>query len=105
LTVYLETLDCSIEEFYREVRSAQHDTHEEYIQYFIDCLLASTDYDSFYKVMSRHGSLAKSAGRSGAAPVKAAAKQPARKVAASKKGEEEEEEDAAGDKDSKGDSK
>jgi hypothetical protein len=85
LTSYLETLDCSIEDFYREVRDAQHETHEEYIQYFIDCLLASADYDSFYRVMSRHGSLAKAAGN---VPVKAASKTVARKPAPSKKGDD-----------------
>ena len=52
---YLKTLDVSIEEFYREVRDAQDETVDPYLQTFIDCLLASADYDSFYKVMSREG--------------------------------------------------
>ena len=52
---YLKTLDVSIEDFYREVRDAQDETVDPYLQTFIDCLLASADYDSFYKVMSREG--------------------------------------------------
>ena len=56
-------MDCSIEDFYREVRDAQHDVEEdpnsvdEYLKYFIDCLLASADYDSFYRVMAKQGRL------------------------------------------------
>lgn len=52
---YLNTLDVSIEEFYRDVRDAQEETTDPYLQTFIDCLLASADYESFYKVMSREG--------------------------------------------------
>jgi hypothetical protein len=59
LEKYLTTLDCSIEDFYKEVRIAQDETHDQYLQTFIDCLLASTDYDSFYKVMAREGSKSK----------------------------------------------
>lgn len=52
---YLNTLDISIEEFYRDVRDAQNETDDPYLMTFIDCLLASADYESFYKVMSREG--------------------------------------------------
>jgi hypothetical protein len=52
---YLNTLDVSIEDFYRDVRDAQNDTTDPYLLTFIDCLLASADYESFYKVMSREG--------------------------------------------------
>lgn len=52
---YLKTLDIAIEEFYRDVREAQDQTDDPYIMTFIDCLLASADYDSFYKVMAREG--------------------------------------------------
>jgi hypothetical protein len=52
---YLNTLDVPIDEFYKEVREAQEETEDPYIRTFVDCLLASTDYDSFYKVMAREG--------------------------------------------------
>ena len=45
----------TIEEFYRDVRDAQDDTTDPYLLTFIDCLLASADYESFYKVMSKEG--------------------------------------------------
>lgn len=57
----MKTLDCSIEEFYRDVRDAQTDCSDVYLSTFIDCLLASADYESFYKVMSKEG--AKSAAK------------------------------------------
>lgn len=56
LEKYLHTLDVSIEEFYREVREAQEEAADDkYISTFIDCLLASADYDSFYRVMYKEG--------------------------------------------------
>jgi len=55
LTEYVQTLECSIEEFYREVREAQDETTDPYLKTFIECLLASADYESFYKVMVREG--------------------------------------------------
>lgn len=57
----MRTLDVTIEEFYRDVRDAQNETDDPYLSTFIDCLLASADYDSFYKVMAKEGakSLAK----------------------------------------------
>ena len=55
LVSYLNTLEVSIEDFYRDVRDAQNDTTDPYLLTFIDCLLASADYESFYKVMSREG--------------------------------------------------
>ena len=51
LTEYVTSLNCTIEEFYKEVREYQADTSDSYILLFIDCLLASADYESFYKVM------------------------------------------------------
>ena len=51
LTEYVQSLNCTIEEFYKEVREYQADTADPYIVLFIDCLLASADYESFYKVM------------------------------------------------------
>lgn len=51
----MNTLDVTIEEFYQDVRDAQNDTTDPYLLTFIDCLLASADYESFYKVMSREG--------------------------------------------------
>ncbi len=55
LESYLNTLDIPLDEFYREVRDAQEEADDPYISTFIDCLIASTDYDSFYKVMAREG--------------------------------------------------
>eukprot|EP01031_Cornospumella_fuschlensis_P041524 gene41524-50675_t len=52
---YLRTVDVPIAEFYQEVRDAQHETHDLYISTFVDCLLASADYESFYKVMAKEG--------------------------------------------------
>lgn len=70
LEKYLNTLDCSIEEFYRDVRDAQDSTDDPYLMTFIDCLLASADYDSFYKVMAREGqrSVAKKTAAAGKLP-------------------------------------
>lgn len=67
----------SIEEFYREVRAAQTETEDPYLLVFIDCLLASADYDSFYKVMAKEGrklSLARRAAASSVPDAKADAK-------------------------------
>jgi len=63
LETYLKEINVSISEFYQEVRDAQNETHDPYLLTFIDCLLASADYESFYKVMTREGakSLAKKA--------------------------------------------
>jgi hypothetical protein len=55
LTEYLMTLDSSIEDFYAEVREAQDESVDPYLRTFIDCLVASADYDSFYKVMVKEG--------------------------------------------------
>mmetsp|Transcript_23980 Transcript_23980/g.35194 ORF Transcript_23980/g.35194 Transcript_23980/m.35194 type:complete len:170 (+) Transcript_23980:89-598(+) len=99
LTTYVESLDCTIEEFYREVRDAQKETNEEYLQYFIDCLLASADYESFYKVMSKHGKLQQQTkGKTVArADSKADSKRSERKVVSSKKGEDDDDEDDIAD--------
>jgi hypothetical protein len=55
LETYLKEINVSITEFYQEVRDAQNETHDPYLLTFIDCLLASADYESFYKVMTREG--------------------------------------------------
>ena len=55
LETYLKEINVSISEFYQEVRDAQNETHDPYLLTFIDCLLASADYESFYKVMTREG--------------------------------------------------
>ena len=57
LVEYLNTMDESIEEFYRQVRECSEDEgmDDPYLKVFIDCLLASMNYDSFYKVMVREG--------------------------------------------------
>lgn len=55
LTKFVSQIDCTIEEFYSEVREAQDESVDPYLRVFIDCLLASADYESFYKVMVREG--------------------------------------------------
>ena len=72
LVEYLKTLHCGVDEFYKDVRAAQNEQTDHYISMFIDCLLASTDYESFYKVMAREG--AKSAARRAAHNIDADAK-------------------------------
>jgi hypothetical protein len=104
LTEFVESLDCSIEDFYREVRDAQAEDQDEYLKYFIDCLLASADYESFYKVMSKHGKLQQAAGgaaSTSAADSKADSKKLERKASSSKKGDDDDEDYAADGKDSK----
>ena len=59
LTDYLNSLNVSIEEFYEDVRAAKEETDDPYLLTFIDCLLASADYESFYKVMVREGKKSK----------------------------------------------
>eukprot|EP00607_Mallomonas_marina_P003707 CAMPEP_0182427396 /NCGR_PEP_ID=MMETSP1167-20130531/17140_1 /TAXON_ID=2988 /ORGANISM="Mallomonas Sp, Strain CCMP3275" /LENGTH=161 /DNA_ID=CAMNT_0024609599 /DNA_START=100 /DNA_END=585 /DNA_ORIENTATION=- len=53
LTGYLSTLGVGIDEFYDELRETQEETTDPYILTFIDCLLASCDYKSFYRVMAK----------------------------------------------------
>jgi hypothetical protein len=55
LVEYLKTLNCSIEDFYREVREVQDEGQDAYLNQFIRCLLASADYESFYRVMYKEG--------------------------------------------------
>jgi hypothetical protein len=55
LTDYLMTLDKNVEDFYAEVRECQDESMDPYLKTFVDCLLASADYESFYKVMVREG--------------------------------------------------
>ena len=52
MTDYLEQIDCTVEELYREVRETQSETSDPFLKTFIDCLLASADYESFYKVFA-----------------------------------------------------
>lgn len=80
LETYINSLDCDIAEFYREVRETQQETDDPYLLTFIDCLLASCDYESFYKVMAREGRKRAAAklSQGGVADAKAEAKSPQR---------------------------
>jgi hypothetical protein len=49
------TLDVSIEDFYSDLREVQTETEDPYLLTFIECLLASCDYKSFYRVMAKEG--------------------------------------------------
>lgn len=55
LTEYLDSIGCTVEELYAEVRETKDQTHDAYLLLFIDCLVASADYESFYKVMLKEG--------------------------------------------------
>eukprot|EP00617_Octactis_speculum_P003819 CAMPEP_0185774552 /NCGR_PEP_ID=MMETSP1174-20130828/78777_1 /TAXON_ID=35687 /ORGANISM="Dictyocha speculum, Strain CCMP1381" /LENGTH=141 /DNA_ID=CAMNT_0028461777 /DNA_START=223 /DNA_END=648 /DNA_ORIENTATION=+ len=49
---------ATVTEFYRELKAAQEcDFADEGTQMFIDCLVASADYDSFYSVMVREADM------------------------------------------------
>jgi hypothetical protein len=57
LMSYLKTIDVSYEDFFLEVRQVQEDEQmkDPYLSQFVRCLLASTDYESFYRVMYKEG--------------------------------------------------
>lgn len=55
LSEHLEALDISIEEFYKDIRIIQDTSTDPYLLQFLDCLVASADYESFYKVMWKEG--------------------------------------------------
>jgi hypothetical protein len=44
-----------VEDLYAEVRETKEQTTDAYLLLFIDCLVASADYESFYKVMVKEG--------------------------------------------------
>lgn len=48
-------MEVPISDFYDEVRESKDVTDDPYLKLFIECLLASTDYSSFYKVMAKEG--------------------------------------------------
>ena len=52
----MDSIDFAPEEFYSEIASLQEDEDiQPSMQTFINCLLASADYESFYKVMAKQG--------------------------------------------------
>lgn len=56
LTNYLESIDFAPEDFYEEIAALQEDENiDQQMKVFINCLLASADYESFYKVMAKQG--------------------------------------------------
>ncbi len=67
MTTYISSLNSTIEEFYDEVSTFKNEENDPYIAQFIECLLASADYDSFYRVMVREGKKSKAA-RAAAGP-------------------------------------
>lgn len=52
---YIESLDVSVAEFYRELAAVKDDPEikDKKLLHFVDYLIACTDYPSFYKVMVR----------------------------------------------------
>lgn len=52
---YIETLGISMEDFYRELRDIMNDPEikDKKLLHFVNYLVACTDYESFYKVMTR----------------------------------------------------
>jgi hypothetical protein len=55
LETYLKTLNTTIEDFYSEVRNVTEEGTDAYLNQFVRCLLASADYESFYRVMHKEG--------------------------------------------------
>ncbi len=55
LSDYIQSLDVSITEFYRELAAIREDPEikDKKLLYFVEYLIACTDYPSFYKVMTR----------------------------------------------------
>jgi hypothetical protein len=55
LSKYIESLDVSTTEFYRELSAIRSDPEikDKKLIHFVDYLVACTDYESFYKVMTR----------------------------------------------------
>lgn len=52
---YIESLNVSVTEFYRECADVMNDPEikDKKLLYFVEYLIASADYPSFYKVMTR----------------------------------------------------
>ncbi len=55
LSDYINSLECSIEEFYDELAEIKNDPNikDKKLLHFVNYLIACTDYNSFYKVMAR----------------------------------------------------
>ncbi len=55
LSKYIESLNCSVEEFYDELAAIKDDESikDKKLLHFVNYLVACTDYPSFYKVMYR----------------------------------------------------
>lgn len=55
LSEYITSLDVSPNEFYRELEAVQNDPNikDKKLRHFVNYLIASTDYESFYKIMGR----------------------------------------------------
>jgi hypothetical protein len=60
---YIESLDVSVQEFFRQLVDVKNDPNitDKKLLHFTNYLLASTDYDSFYKVMVRAAKKARKA--------------------------------------------
>jgi hypothetical protein len=63
LSDYIESMNISIPEFYRELAEIRNDPEikDKKLLHFVDYLVACTDYDSFYKVMTRAAKKARKA--------------------------------------------
>lgn len=55
LSAYVASLDVSVTEFYRELSAVRNDPDikDKKLLHFVEYLVACTDYESFYKVMTR----------------------------------------------------
>lgn len=55
LSDYIESLDVSVTEFYKELQQVRDDPEvkDKKLVHFVNYLVASTDYESFYKIMGR----------------------------------------------------
>lgn len=55
LSEYISSLDISVNEFYSELKEILEDPSikDKKLLHFVNYLVASTDYESFYKIMGR----------------------------------------------------
>lgn len=100
LSDYIESLDVSVNDFYRELQDVQNDPEikDKKLLHFVNYLVASTDYESFYKIMGR---AAKKARQEEGIPDQAESKSSAGESKTSERGSSKAEGKVEDDRDSK----
>jgi hypothetical protein len=68
LSDYIESLDVSVTDFYKELQQVRDDPEikDKKLLHFVNYLVASTDYESFYKIMGRAAKKARAEADAGA---------------------------------------